>query len=340
LAKLASVLIPLGLACALALPGSALAWGGAGHRMIGEAAMQSLPADLPAFLRTPRAVADVGELSREPDRSKGAGRVHDANRDPGHYLDLSDDGTVLGGPKLSALPPTRAEYEKGLAAAGADSWKAGYLPYSIVDQEEQLTRDFEFWRILTYAEAHETAPDRKAWYQADRIRREALILSTLGSLSHFVGDGSQPLHMTIHFNGWGDFPNPGGYTKAHIHAPFESDFIGANLKAPAVRAAMLAPAPCDCALEARTAAYLGATAAKMEALYQLEKAGGFKDADPRGIAFALERVSAGASELRDVIVQAWTFSGGPKAGLGYPVVKVVDVLAGKVDPYEALYGKD
>jgi len=340
LAKLACVLTTFGLAAVTLAPGPALAWGGAGHRMIGQAAMESLPSDLPAFLRTPQAVADVGELSREPDRSKGAGRLHDSNRDPGHYLDLSDDGTVLGGPKLSALPPTRADYEKALGAAGADSWKAGYLPYSIVDQEQQLSRDFAFWRVLAYAEAHETKADRKAWLTADRIRREALILSTLGSLSHFIGDGSQPLHMTIHFNGWGDFPNPGGYTTAHFHAPFESDFVGANIKEPAVRAAMPAPATCDCSLEQHAAAYLAVAASKVEPLYQLEKAGGFKDADPRGTAFALERVAAGAAELRDAIVGAWTFSGGPKASFGYGAAKVSDVLAGRMDPYEALYGKD
>jgi hypothetical protein len=340
LAKLASVLIPLSLACAVAAPGSALAWGASGHRMIGEAAMQSLPAELPAFLRTPQAVADVGELSREPDRWKGAGRTHDANRDSGHFLDLSDDGSVLGGPRLAALPVTRADYEKALGAVGTDSWKAGYLPYSIVDQEQQLAKDFAYWRVLAYAEAHEKAADRKAWYAADRGRREALILSTLGQLSHYVGDGSQPLHVTIHFNGWGESPNPGGYTRAHIHGPFEGEFVGANIKEPAVRAAMPAPAPCVCAPEQRTAAYLAATGAKVEPLYQLEKAGGFREADPRGIAFALERVAAGAGELRDVIVEAWNASANSKANVGYPSVKVADVLAGQVDPYESLYGKD
>ena len=73
--------------------------------------------DVPAFLRTPKAALDVGEYSREPDRGKGAGRAYDSDRDPGHFLDLSDDGTALGGPKLSSLPQTRADYEKALQAA-------------------------------------------------------------------------------------------------------------------------------------------------------------------------------------------------------------------------------
>ena len=101
-------LAPLAIAAALAslTPGSVFAWGSTGHRFIGEAAMRALPAETPPFLRTPQAAVDVGEYSREPDRSKGAGRVHDNDRDPGHFLDLSDDGTVLGGPtldKISAL---------------------------------------------------------------------------------------------------------------------------------------------------------------------------------------------------------------------------------------------
>src|SRR5689334_2002745 len=125
----------LAAACAalvVAAPACVWAWGATGHRMIGELAMRALPASAPAFLRTAQAATDVGEYSREPDRSKGAGRAHDSDRDAGHFLDLSDDGTVLGGPKLSALPATRADYEKALIAAGQDNWKAGYLPYSIL----------------------------------------------------------------------------------------------------------------------------------------------------------------------------------------------------------------
>ena len=108
------------VALTLAIPGSVFAWGGSGHRMIGVAAMKALPAELPAFLKTPQAIVDVGEYSREPDRIKRAGKAFDSDRDQGHFLDLSDDGTVLGGPKLTALPPTRAEYEKALQAVGVD----------------------------------------------------------------------------------------------------------------------------------------------------------------------------------------------------------------------------
>jgi hypothetical protein len=178
---------------AVAFPSALFAWGNTGHRMLGEAAVRALPTEVPAFLRTAQAARDVGELSREPDRSKGSGKLHDSDRDPGHFVDLDDDGKVLGGPPMVPLAATRAEYETQLRVAGIDQWKAGYLPYSIVDRWQQLTTDFAYWRVLKAAEANPKWRAHRAWFKEDRARREALILKDLGELSHFVGDGSQPL---------------------------------------------------------------------------------------------------------------------------------------------------
>ena len=197
-----------------ATPNLAAAWGASGHRMLGEAAMRALPADIPAFLRTRQAVLDVGELSRELDRSKGAGKIHDSDRNPGHFVDMDEDGRILGGPLMTPLASTRAEYETALRAAGIDQWKAGYLPYAIVDRWQQLTADLAYWRVLKAAESNPRWIANRPWFVADRRRREALILKSLGELSHLVGDGSQPLHVTTHSNGWGDYPNPNGYSTA------------------------------------------------------------------------------------------------------------------------------
>ena len=300
--------------------------------------MKSLPAELPRFLHTPQAVIDVGEYSREPDRAKGAGHEHDSDRDPGHFIDLSDDGTVLGGPLLTALPATRADFDAAVRKAGADSWKSGYLPYSIVDRWEQLAKDFAYWRVLSAAEANPAWKEHKAFFTADRRRREGQILVAIGELSHFVGDGSQPLHVTIHFNGWGDFPNPGGYTTAKIHGPFESDLVQASVTEAGVIAKMPPPKDCRCALQKRVSDYLAATGALVLPLYQLVKARGLKPGDPRGPAFATQQIAVGASELRDLIVEAWRVSASET--VGYKPVSVADVIAGKVDPYSGLYGID
>ncbi|RYG84403.1 MAG: S1/P1 Nuclease, partial [Alphaproteobacteria bacterium] len=83
--------------CALAsvaVPAAVSAWGNTGHRLIGIAAMRGLPDEMPAFLRTPGAAADVGELAREPDRWKGAGQPHDRERDTAHFIDMDDNAFV------------------------------------------------------------------------------------------------------------------------------------------------------------------------------------------------------------------------------------------------------
>jgi len=333
----------LGLAAAVAcvfcgFAAQALAWGATGHRIIGRLAMETLSVQTPAFLRAPGAVQAVGELAREPDRWKGAGRVHDSDRDPGHFLDLGDDGTILGGPTLASLPDTREDYETALRAAGADSWKAGYLPYSIIDGYQQLTKDFAYWRVDRAGARLVKDPAHRAWFTADSHQREALILRDIGMLGHYVGDGSQPLHVTVHFNGWGAYANPHGFTQAKIHAPFEGAFVRAYLTPRDVRARMRAPFDCHCTIARRTQAYLAATNRLVVPFYELEKAGGLAAADGRGEGFAAERLAAGASELRDLIVQAWEVSAGGE--IGYPAVSVADVDAGRVDPYDALFGVD
>lgn len=329
-------LLSLATALLAAAPGAALAWGGTGHRIIGEAAMLALPAEAPAFLRTPQAAADVGELSREPDRIRGAGLLRDRDRDPGHFLDLDDDGKALGGPLLSALPPTRAEYETALRAVGQDGWKAGYLPYSIVEAYQKLAKDMAYWRALDAAEANPAWTAHRAWFAADRRRREALILASMGELSHYVGDGSQPLHVTVHFNGWGPYPNPGGYTTKPIHGPFEQEMVRATVTRTMVQAKMPAPVSCGCSVEKRVADYLTATSRQVVPLYELEKAGGL--ADGRGTALAVRQLAVGAAELRDLVMEAWKLSA--TETVGWKPVPVADIVAGKADAYAALYGVD
>jgi hypothetical protein len=328
------------VALVIAIPASVFAWGGSGHRMIGVAAMRALPAELPAFLKTPQAAVDVGELSREPDRIKRAGRAFDSDRDQGHFLDLNDDGTVLGGPKLTALPPTRQDYEKALQAVGADSWKAGYLPYSILESYQQLAQDFAFWKALKFSESNPAWAVHKAFFTADRERRERQILIAIGELSHFVGDGSQPLHVSVHFNGWGDNPNPNGYsTSRTLHADFEGALVRQSITQADVEKAMTPLRATDGGVDIQqVGAYLAGAGAQVGPLYELEKAGGMKPGDPRGAAFAKRQIGIGASELRDMIVMAWRAA--DKQSVGWRPIPLSDIVSGKVDPYSAFYAID
>lgn len=322
------------LVLASGAPTAALAWSGTGHRLIGLAAAHALPAEIPDFLRTPQAIEDIGELALEPDNSKRSGKEHDLEMHSGHFIDIDENGRILGGPPASPLPPTRDLYEKSLQAFGLNSWKVGYLPYSIFDRWQVLAKDFAIWRVVVAAEANPNWTEHHAYYAAQRRRREALILVHLGDLAHYVGDGSQPLHASSHFNGWGDYPNPKSYSQAKIHAPFEGQFIANNLDLARVQAQMTPLATCDCPIEQAATAYLGVTSGQVDPLYELVKAGALRDGDQRMIAFAAARLAAGASELRNLIVEAWRVS--PTLVVGWRPVSVGDVVSGKVEPYRAL----
>jgi len=320
----------------------ASAWGNTGHRLIGMAAVRGLPEELPAFLRTPGAAAEVGELAREPDRTKGGGQPHDRERDTAHFVDMLDDGRIMvaGGPSIDALPRLKSEYDAALIAAGSDVDDAGYLPYAIMDGYQQLVRDFATWRVLNAAEGRELDPGKRAWYREDRLRREALILRDMGYLGHYVGDGSQPLHTSIHYNGWNrDTPNPQGFTTSRqTHGSFEAAFTARVARLDTVEAGMAAPALDGFDLRLRVPAFLKATLAQVTPLYVFEKAGGFAESDARGAAFVTARLAAGASELRDLFVLAWRDSADDS--IGWPTVKVNEVETGTADPWLAMHGED
>jgi len=341
--RLSSSLKVLALAAALAAPAqSALAWGASGHRLVGVLGARSLPADVPAFLRTESAIAAIGEYAREPDRWKGSGKVHDHDRDSAHFLDIDDEGRMYGGPMftVATIPATRADYETALRAVGVDSWKAGYLNYALIDGYQQLVKDFTYWRVLTAALKIEKDPTRLAYYTADLKRREELLLRDLGVWAHYVGDASQPLHLSVHYNGWGDYPNPNGYTQSRaIHGSFEGPLAKAVGDPVQVAALMPAYTDCACSVETRVVGYLTQTWKLTEPLYALEKAGALVETDPRGRAFVQKQLAVGAAALRDLVTDAWKASANGKIGYR-PEITVADVESGKADPWNDLYGKD
>ena len=341
------LLFSVSLAAALA-SSSAFAWGPDGHRMIGELAMTSLPKNLPYFLHMKTAAKEVGYLAPEPDRERGGGEEFDAEHSPAHFVDVLDDLTVLGGPKLDALPPTREQYDSALREVGSNQYKAGMLPYTIADGFQLLAKDFAYWRVDVAGAKLGKSAKARAWYKHDRLMRERIVLHDLGNWAHYVGDGSMPLHASVHYSGWGDFPNPEGFTQVRIHVPWENQYVHENIADAAVKAAMPAARDCACAITARIAAYLTASLAEVVPLYRLEKAGAFGlllpaqgsgpeqrgKPTPEGKAFVTRQLALGAAELRDMIVDAWHES--DKLAVGYPPVNVTDVEAGKTDPYEAL----
>ena len=314
------------------------AWGATGHEWISGIAIEKLPESIPAFVRTPDAVAEIAVMGRELDRSKGAGKTHDAERDPGHWVSLADDGSVVGVLPLADLPETREEYDTLLRAKGFTQYKAGYLPYAIVDGWQQLRKDFAYWRAAKKGIETAASPEERAWFESDLRLREMLTLRDIGVWSHYVADASQPLHVSVHYEGWGDYPNPHGYTTKDFDSYFEGEFVRDNLSRAAIAAKVGPYHSCDCSIEDRTKSLLLATLAQVEPLYVLEKDGDLKSGDPRGIAFTTDRLAAGATAVRNMIVDAWLASA--DAPVGYPMVNVRDIEGGKVRATQKLFKGD
>ena len=131
-----------------------------------------------------------------------------------------------------------------------------------------------------------------------------------------MGDGSQPLHTTIHYDGWASPANPNGYSTAHgIHWRFEGTYVspaGANIQAAEVAAQMTPVKPISGDIFDAYVAYLRQSATYVDRVYALDKVGAFEKAGtPESRAFTDERLAAGASMLRDMIYSAWVDSAVP-----------------------------
>jgi hypothetical protein len=332
-----SVCAALLVLCVAFVPQAVFAWGATGHTMINRLAAQGFPASMPPFARSSDAIFEIATLGPEEDRIKDAGQSWDDDSDPGHYLDIGDDGTIAGVVRLDALPKDMNAYAHALAPANSDPYHAGFLPYTIMDGFERVRKDFAIWRVDDYLAVHADTQTIRDEYGRDRALRETLTLRDIGDWGHFVGDGSQPLHVTIHFNGWGNYSNPNNYTTNHIHSPFETQFVNQYAKIDAVRA--LVPGyPSQVSTQLLSQEQIGAivgryltdTAKEVDPLYALYAAGDFANGTPKAIAFTDAQLARGAAELRNLTALAWEDS--LNAGFGYPQIPVRDILSGKVVP--------
>lgn len=271
----------------------ALAWGNQGHRMINRLAASSLPADVPEFLRSETALNEIEYLGPEPDRWRSPAESElSAAQAPEHFI-------VLDAPEaFSPLPHRRFDYEARLFATGNNPERAGLLPWQTTEVWERLKATMRQYRVIL-SNHGDTAPVEQA------------IVFYAGWLGHYVADGSQPLHTTLHYNGWVG-PNPNSYTTAHkIHSQFESEFV-AHIHPADVQAKMTPLKPIEGDIFDAEMAYLRRTNADVEQVYKLEKAGGFTGEGTEAARdFTTERLAAGASMLRDMMYSAWLESGKP-----------------------------
>ena len=210
------------------------AWDYEGHHAINELALASLPADFGGFTISPALKGRIAYLAGEPDRWRNVGDLPLKNvNGPDHYIDLED--LKLFGLTPETLPMMRYDFMADIAKAraahpekfppidpdkDADHTREldGFLPWAITENYEKLKSDFSSLKAFRQFGG---TPEEIANAQADCIY-------VMGVMGHYVGDGAQPLHTTVHFNGWvGD--NPKGYTtRLTFHAWIDGGYFRAT----------------------------------------------------------------------------------------------------------------
>jgi hypothetical protein len=321
-------LLRLALATALCLAPSALrAWDYPGHRMVNQLALRSLPSDFPAFVMEPANAERIAFLGGEPDRWRDSAvpSLQHANG-LDHFLDLEE--LAAAGIDGQALSPYRYEFAAQFAAGRAahpDRFPApdpdrdrdrsrewpGFLPWAIAENYGRLKSAFSCLKEYERAGTREEVANARA-----------NVIYIMGVMGHYVGDGSQPLHTTVHFNGWVG-ANPNGYTTSTgIHAWIDGGFIArAGITLAEVEPEVSPAAPLDLArradgrdpLFADIMDYLWEQNRQVEPLYRLERSGGFRaDGTPGsldGRAFIDRQLARGARMLGAIWLTAWRQAG-------------------------------
>jgi hypothetical protein len=182
LARTVVVAIAVGLVGAAHLG----AWGGGGHRLVLDRAVQLLPPELRAAYDAERTA--LAEHASDPDLWRVAGFEDEA---PRHFLDMD----AYGPPPFTALP---RDLGAAIERHGPETvTKNGLLPWRAAEMRGRLVRAFE---------AHKAG---QRWGLGNAIYLSAV-------LAHYVADAHQPFHAVLNYDG--QLTNQHG-----IHARFEDE---------------------------------------------------------------------------------------------------------------------
>ncbi|MGH9508776.1 MAG: nuclease [Terriglobales bacterium] len=300
------------LLIALLVPVSVWGWGFEGHIWVNQVAASKVPREMPAFFRKEKKL--ISYLGYEPDRWRDSREVSLRNAQaPDHYIDfeLITD--------IAELPRERYDfyrllYEKRAAALATPAGKAageasaksddllpegvGLQPYITMEVYERLRAAFREYRALKLENKPAREVEKKAVFYA-------------GWLGHYVADGSQPMHTSIHHHGWvGE--NPNQYTTdGKIHAQFESVYVAAKLKAGDFQDLVQAPVRLADPF-ADYVKYLRESNGQIEEFYKLEKTGAFAGpGTPAGHEYTRRCLARGSQMLLNLWYTAWLQSADP-----------------------------
>lgn len=297
------------------LPLFMMAWDYEGHRVLSQIGLTVLPTNFPAFVHAPMARERIAFLGGEPDRWRNTAdtALRHVNG-PDHFLDLEDLAPL--GLKPETLPPLRYDYvaevarhhakaspEKKEDGAGA----VGFLPWSITEWHARLKSSFGSLKVYEELGTEEEVANARQ-----------NVLYAMGVLGHFVGDASQPLHTTRHFNGWVG-ANPKSYTTSKkFHAWIDGGYmrksggLDSERMKKQLRAARALPLDAVGRKEGRvfteSVRFLVEQWQQVEPLYRLEKEGKLtgEGEEGRGGRVLVEgQMVRGSQFLADLWLTAW-----------------------------------
>jgi hypothetical protein len=245
---------------------------------------------MPAFFRN--AGPRLSFLGPEPDRWRDSEELYSALREvngPDHFIDIDKPQN------FDELPNDRYKYSDWLRTGGKEPKDIGFLPYSILEGYQKIQVLFRLWRDPQHA--------------SEREQIEQNIIFYAGVVGHYVADGAQPLHTTIHFNGWSTSSNPDLNTREPLHWRFEGEYVKAQLKPEdfdaLVKPAQRLPDPFSDIMK-----YLLDSHSQVGKVYELDKAARWNDQNrnPASKRFVAARLAAGSQMLANLWYSAWTNS--------------------------------
>jgi len=280
------------------------AWGRRVHEVVPAEAARALPDSMPPLLRNN--AERLAVLGPHPDRWRMEGLPHlRSSEAPDHYMNLE----VIQG---QDLPPDRYAYarlleQSGVQREGQGVHFNGTLPYGLAEHFDTLTAEFALYR-LELDQAGKGNPNPDYLHQL-----EENLIHEAGMMSHYVADATQPLHSTVHFDGWNERiePNPGGFrTRKGLHKEFEVFLANQVVNPTEVRQRLGAPSvlegdPLNFGMD-----LLKQSHGRVKRLYSLEAQGRLNPwtPSPEGRELVTEQVVTGARALRDLWYTAWVRS--------------------------------
>src|SRR5215468_6675831 len=279
-------------------------WGVRGHQSANRAAVRTLPADGPVFLKEYEDwIVKTGPL---PDSWRGNTEPYSKIfEDPNHGWFKEQFAF------METIPRSRYEFvlrlyneylrirekEPERAALMNVRW-TGTMPYAAMENYDRMKSAMRAYRR---AIADDTTESKA---QAGYLAQD--IAFYMGWLGHYTADGAQPLHDTIHHDGWVG-PNPKQYTTdPRVHGRFESQFVDLiQLTSADLTPLMEKPRMLDDPFAAFVA-HLDDAAAHVDEVYELDKSGALADkTNERAAKLVRMQLAKAAALLRDLTYTAW-----------------------------------